>query len=76
MGEGYSVLLWDSYGGGLVMVNARLLSDGGDLYGNPANWFSCDEDMTDVQVIEKHGLKNFPYYKIIWGRNYESKRKT
>ncbi len=53
MGDlGFSILTWDSWGSGLVRVNARLLSNGLDLYGNPNNWFSVTGDEKDKLIKE------------------------
>lgn len=64
MGQGYYILLWDSWGGGLVRVNARLYFEGTDVYGNPQNWFPCDENTTADDVIEKHNLNQFKYFDV------------
>ena len=64
MGDGgYWILLWDAFSAGLVMVNPRLLSEGYDLYGLLCNWFP--EELTDDEIIKKHTLEDYPYYKII-----------
>ena len=65
MGQGYWILVWDSYGAGLVMVNPRFLSEGTDLYGNPNNWFPCDDRMSDETIIIKHNLGQYEYFRII-----------
>lgn len=63
---GYRILLWDSWGGGLVMVNPRFLAEGEDLYGNPNNWWSCDEEITDEEIIKKHKLTEQTHYFILY----------
>ena len=66
MGNGYWILIWDSWGSGLVMVNPRLYTEGFDLYNNRCNWFSCDKEMTDDEIIKKHKLdEKFEHFKII-----------
>lgn len=66
MGNGYSILIWDDFGGGLVKINARLFVDGTDLYGNPRNWFPNSDNLTDKEIIEKHDIiKQFVGYKIV-----------
>lgn len=62
MGKGYSVLVWDGYGAGLVMLNARLLVEGVDLYGNPCNWWPAFHDATESE-IENEAIKarNLPW---------------
>lgn len=62
MGKGFSILVWDSFGGGLVMVNPRILGDGTlDLYGNPNNWWSYNTDLDKEEKINKltKGIKHF-----------------
>ena len=65
MGDGYSILIWDEWGGGLVKVNARLLVEGEDCYGNPKNWFPCKRDTSEKEILKKHGLTEADYYTII-----------
>ncbi len=65
MGSGYWILLWDGFGSGLVMINPRLLTDGRDIYQNPNNWFSCNENTKDEEIVDLHQLHDSPYYKII-----------
>jgi len=62
MGKGFSILVWDSFGCGLVMVNPRVLHDGTfDLYGNPNNWFSYNTDFDKEEKINKltEGIEHF-----------------
>lgn len=56
MGDGYSILVWDDFGAGLVKINPRLITEGVDLYGNPCNWWPCDSDVSDDEIIEAHAL--------------------
>ena len=56
MGQGYIILVWDSFGSGLVRVNARLHSEDKDMYHNERNWWPCNEDTTPLDVVEKHKL--------------------
>lgn len=65
MGNSYAILVWDDWGGGLVRVNARLLCEGLDMYGNPRNSWSCDADITDEQIAATHNLKNYKHYLIL-----------
>ncbi len=52
MGSGYCVLVWDSFGAGLVRVNPRLVTDGTfDMYGNPTNWWPGDEKITNGMIV-------------------------
>jgi hypothetical protein len=61
MGQGFAILIWDSWGAGLVRVNARLLSKGEDMYGNPKNWWPYKtEDEKTAKIIElTDGLYQF-----------------
>lgn len=67
MGQGYWILVWDKWGGGLVMVNPRLHTEGEDLHGNPKNWWSCSADIEDDDLAASHKLFDLygEYYKII-----------
>lgn len=66
MGRGYFILAWDSFGEGLIMVNPRLYSEGVDRYGNPCNWWGCD-DLDEDDVIEKHRLNDHEFsYNVIF----------
>lgn len=64
---GYWILIWDNWGGGLTMINPRLLQDGVDLYNNPANWFPSDPNITDFEICQKHCLPIDGNFKIIRG---------
>lgn len=64
MGEGFSILIWDKYGSGLVMVNPRFISDGVDIYGNPKNWFPYKTKI-DFENVVKKLTKGIEHYKII-----------
>lgn len=68
MGEnGYSILIWDGFGAGLVKLNPRLLSEGLDIYGNPMNWWACSKLFEDDDVIQKHKLnEDENNFSIIW----------
>lgn len=54
MGNGFAILVWDSWGAGLVRVNPRLLDNGElDMYGNPKNWFSYKTNAEKERLIEE-----------------------
>lgn len=62
MGKGFSILVWDSWGSGLVKVNPRLLTDGTeDLYGNPRNWwpYSTEEEKKEMVSKLTEGIKHY-----------------
>lgn len=61
MGKGIAILLWDSFGAGLVRVNARLAIKGEDMYGNPNNWFPYNTDQERNDLINEltEGVKHF-----------------
>lgn len=61
MGKGFMILVWDSFGSGLVMVNARMLSRGKDIYGNPTNWWSYKSEEEKESKIKEltEGIENF-----------------
>ena len=66
MPNGYWVLVWDGYGSGLVLCNARLHSEGLDIYGNPRNWWPCAEETTAEEIAEKLRLDElYGHYRII-----------
>ena len=66
MGRGYWILVWDDWGTGLVMINPRMHIDGKDFYGNPRNWWHCEDNITEEEIIEKHGLEKYRHYQIIF----------
>lgn len=59
MGHGYWILLCDSWGVGLTMINPRLFSEGVDDQGNPRNWFPLNKEVSDQEIIENHNLDSF-----------------
>lgn len=64
MGKGFAILIWDGYGSGLVRINPRLLAVGVDIYGNPKNWWSYEnEEDRDSKVQEL--ISGMEYYQII-----------
>jgi hypothetical protein len=66
MGGGYWILLWDSWGSGLTMVNPRLYAEGIDMYGNPKNWFPCPQETSDDTIADLHRLDDLGLqYSII-----------
>jgi len=66
MGKGYWILVWDGFGAGLVAINPRLHTAGKDMYGNPQNWWPCDDDTTEEQIAELHGLDDkYENYRIV-----------
>lgn len=65
MGHGYLILLWDGWGAGLVRINPRLHTEGEDMHGNPKNWWSCEKETTNQEILEKHTLPEGAYFKII-----------
>lgn len=65
MGWGYWILLWDEWGSGCVMINPRLHTEGEDIEGNPQNWWSCEEDTTDEDILAKHDIEGGQLYKVI-----------
>ena len=66
MGKGYWILVWDDFGDGLVLLNARMHSESEDMYGNPRNWWPCDDSTTEEQIAQKHRLDRYNYYLIIF----------
>lgn len=64
MGHGYFILLWDGWGAGLVRINPRLYTEGVDMYGNPNNWWPCEEDTIAEEVISKHGLQDEKFIRV------------
>lgn len=66
MGDGYHILVWDGFGGGLVLINPRLHTEGLDVYNNPRNWWPCKQSDTIDSIIEHHKLRErYTHYKII-----------
>jgi len=65
MGKGYAILIWDGWGAGLVRINPRLLTEGEDMYGNPCNWWSCSDEFTNYDIVERHNLEG-DFWDIIW----------
>jgi len=63
MGNGFFILIWDSWGAGLVRVNPRLLSIGKDLYGNPRNWFPYKTNKEKEDMVMEM-TKNLEYYDV------------
>ena len=65
MGKGFSILVWDSFGGGLVMINPRIIDDGTlDLYGNPNNWFPySSNEQKELKINEL--TKDFEHFTIV-----------
>jgi hypothetical protein len=65
MGQGFWVLIWDSWGSGLNMINPRLYTN---EEGN--NWFSYNgEDDREAKVqaiVDKCCLELHCKYKFIW----------
>jgi len=67
MGKGYWILVWDEFGAGLVMLNPRMHTEGVDMYGNPCNWWPCDDGTTEEQIAEKHDLNmKYNHYRIVF----------
>jgi len=67
MGRGYWILLADGFSAGLVLVNPRLHTEGTDMYGNPRNWWTANENDDDESVIERHGLRDISNFaQVIW----------
>lgn len=65
MGDGYFILLADGYGAGLVLINARLHTEGLDLYGNPLNWWPLTEKQSEEEILIKHGLVSGPHFRRV-----------
>lgn len=62
MGKGFAILVWDSWGSGLVRINPRLLDNGAtDIYGNPNNWFPYNSEEQKQEIIKEltNGIKHF-----------------
>lgn len=65
MGKGFSILVWDDWGSGLVMVNPRIIDDGTlDFYGNQNNWFPYNSDEQKNKKIEEL-TKGYEHYTIV-----------
>lgn len=64
MGKGFSILIWDSFGAGLVRVNPRLAVKGLDMYGNPNNWFAYKSD-TEKHALISELVEGAKHYRII-----------
>ena len=64
MGKGFSILTWDDWGSGMVRINARLVSHGEDIYGNPVNWFPYRSNQEREDKINMYTI-GLPHYKII-----------
>ena len=65
MGKGYFILVWDGWGSGLVRINPRLHTDGTDMYGNPQNWWPCDDTATEAGIADAHELDDlYEYYRV------------
>ena len=65
MGRGFAILVWDSWGSGLVRINPRLLDNGHtDIYGNPNNWFPCKSEEQKHEMI-KELVGDNKYYVVI-----------
>ena len=65
MGESYSILLWDDWGGGLVRVNPRLHAEGCDDHGNPINSFTLEGDPSDEEILARHELEGAEHYLVL-----------
>lgn len=65
MGSGYSILVWDGYGAGLVRINPRLHVEGEDMYGNPCNWWPCDDGANEEELLSRHSLDG-AHACIVW----------
>ena len=65
MGSGYWILIADGFGSGLVLLNPRLLSNGVDMYGNEKNWYPCDKETSNEEIINLHNLEQYKFFKII-----------
>lgn len=50
MGNGYWILVYDGFGLGLNLINPRMHTEEGN------NWFTCDHDISDQEIIKKHNL--------------------
>ena len=61
MGRCYWVLVWDAWGSGLDMVNARFL----EREGGGNSWTAADS--TTLEIVEvKHGLADYEHWMVIW----------
>lgn len=56
---GYWILIADSWGIGLNMINPRLLEQHGQ------NWWTCNDDTTDNEIWDKHKLDDYPIVQIV-----------
>ncbi len=65
MGNGYWIIVWDSWGSGLNMVNPRMHTEI-NMLNKTDNWFSDNGNMTDEEIIAKHQLdKKYNHFRII-----------
>ena len=64
MGNGISILVWDSYGQGLVRVNPRLIINGKDCYDNDCNWFPYKSKEEKEKLISEL-TKGYAHFKVI-----------
>lgn len=65
MGNGYSILIWDGWGAGLVMLNPRFFTSGFDMYGNPCNWFPCEQVPSEDEARRMHNLSMEKHVRVI-----------
>ena len=68
----YYILLWYGYGGGLTMISPHLYSENIAGFGYPLNCFDNKENLSNEEILKKHGLEDHPYCIII--RNPDPKR--
>jgi hypothetical protein len=60
VGWGYWIIIADGFGQGLNLINPRLFTQGGK------NWWPCEENTTAEEVIAKHHLKQYEFFRVVF----------